>query len=149
MGEKWKQWQTLFSWDPISLWTVTAAVKLKDAWKWQPPPVFCPWKSHAQRSLTGYSPWGRRRVSHNLATKQQKPSMRKYFPIFKVSTLHFNGTGVKGDKTGTNQVVFSPSFSSFQVPIWQITGNRHNFKNRSSFMEKAKLTRWFVWKGWE
>ena len=31
MGEKWKQWQTLFSWAPKSLWTVTGAMKLKDA----------------------------------------------------------------------------------------------------------------------
>ena len=30
-GEKWKQWQILFSWTPKSLWTVTAAMKLKDA----------------------------------------------------------------------------------------------------------------------
>ena len=29
-GGKWKQWQTLFSWAPKSLWTVDAAVKLKD-----------------------------------------------------------------------------------------------------------------------
>ena len=28
-GKKWKQWQTLFSWAPKSLWTVTAAMKLK------------------------------------------------------------------------------------------------------------------------
>jgi len=26
--------------------------------KWQPTPVFLPWKSHRQRSLVGYSPWG-------------------------------------------------------------------------------------------
>ena len=33
-GEKWKQWQTLFSRAPKSLWTVTAAMKLKDTpWK--------------------------------------------------------------------------------------------------------------------
>ena len=31
MGKKWKQWQTLFSWSLKSLWTVTAAMKLKDA----------------------------------------------------------------------------------------------------------------------
>ena len=30
MGKQWKQWQTLFSWAPKSLWTVTAAMKLKD-----------------------------------------------------------------------------------------------------------------------
>ena len=29
MGKKWKQGQTLFSWDPKLLWTVTAATKLK------------------------------------------------------------------------------------------------------------------------
>ena len=28
--------------------------------KWQPTPVFLPRKSHAQRSLAGYSPWGRK-----------------------------------------------------------------------------------------
>ena len=28
---KWKQWQILFSWAPKSLWTVTTAMKLKDA----------------------------------------------------------------------------------------------------------------------
>ena len=30
MGRKCKQWQILYSWDPRSLWTVTAAMKLKD-----------------------------------------------------------------------------------------------------------------------
>ena len=30
-GEKWKQWQILFSWAPKSLRVVTAAMKLKDA----------------------------------------------------------------------------------------------------------------------
>ena len=28
--------------------------------KWQPTPVFFPGKSHGQRSLIGYSPWGRK-----------------------------------------------------------------------------------------
>ena len=31
-GEKWKQWQTLFSWAPKSLQMVTAAMKSKDAY---------------------------------------------------------------------------------------------------------------------
>ena len=34
--------------------------------KWQPTLVFL--KSHRQRSLAGYSPWGCKRVGHNLAT---------------------------------------------------------------------------------
>ena len=29
-GKKWKQWQTLFSWAPKSMWTMTAAMILKD-----------------------------------------------------------------------------------------------------------------------
>jgi len=33
--KQWKQWQTLFSWDPISLWMVTAAMKLKDTCSWE------------------------------------------------------------------------------------------------------------------
>ena len=31
-GEKWKQWQILFSWALISLWMVPAAMKLKDTY---------------------------------------------------------------------------------------------------------------------
>ena len=38
--------------------------------KWQPIPEFLPRKPHGQRSLVGYSPWGCKRVGHNLATKQ-------------------------------------------------------------------------------
>ena len=34
--------------------------------------IFLPGKSHGQRSLVGYSPWGRKRVRHNLATQQQQ-----------------------------------------------------------------------------
>ena len=34
----------------------------KIPWKkaWQPTPVFLPGESHGQRSLVGYSPWGRK-----------------------------------------------------------------------------------------
>ena len=38
--------------------------------KWQLTPVFLPRKSHEQRSLAGYSPWGSKRVGRDLATKQ-------------------------------------------------------------------------------
>ena len=39
--------------------------------KWQPTPVFLPGKSHGQRSLVGFTPWGHKRVGHDLATEQQ------------------------------------------------------------------------------
>ena len=46
----------------------------EDPWsrKWQPTPVFLPGKFHGQRSLKGCSPWGRKRVRHNLTTVQQQ-----------------------------------------------------------------------------
>ena len=34
---------------------------------WQPTPVFLPGESHEQRSLLGYTLWGRKRVGHNWA----------------------------------------------------------------------------------
>ena len=40
--------------------------------KWQPTPVFLPGESPGQRSLVGYSPWGRKRVRHDLGTKNNK-----------------------------------------------------------------------------
>ena len=30
--------------------------------EWQPTPVFSPGESHGQRSLAGYSPWGRKEL---------------------------------------------------------------------------------------
>ena len=40
--------------------------------EWQPTLVFLPAKSHGQRSLVGYSPWGHKRVWHDLVAKQQQ-----------------------------------------------------------------------------
>ena len=40
--------------------------------KWQPTLVFLPGKSHGRRNMVGYSPWGCKRVRHDLATEQQK-----------------------------------------------------------------------------
>ena len=46
-----EKWQHLFKSSSLSLW-----------WRrqWQPTPVFLPGESHGQRSLVGYSPWGRK-----------------------------------------------------------------------------------------
>ena len=40
--------------------------------KWQPTLVFLSGKSHEQRSLAGYSPWGCKRVENSFSTKQQQ-----------------------------------------------------------------------------
>ena len=39
--------------------------------KWLPTPVFLLGKSHVQKSLVDYSPWGHKRVRHDLAIKWQ------------------------------------------------------------------------------
>ena len=44
--------------------------------KWQTNPLFLPVKSHGQRSLAGYSPWGCKRIRHDLETKQQQQHIR-------------------------------------------------------------------------
>ena len=38
--------------------------------KWQPTPVLWPGKSHGQRSLVGYSAWGRRKLDFTQQLKQ-------------------------------------------------------------------------------
>ena len=39
-------------------------------------PLQC-WKSHGQRSLMGYSPWGHKRAGHDLMTKQQQQTIQR------------------------------------------------------------------------
>ena len=46
--------------------------KISRSRKWQPTPVFLPGKSRGQKSLASYSPWGHRRVRHDLASKYQQ-----------------------------------------------------------------------------
>ena len=54
--------------------------------KWQPTPVFMPGKSHAQRSLVGYSRWGLKELDitvrlHFLSLRSfQVTQMMKYMP---------------------------------------------------------------------
>ena len=51
----------------------------KIPWRtWQPTPVFLPGKSQGQRNLAGYSPRGRKKVRHVLATKQQQYLLSTY-----------------------------------------------------------------------
>ena len=44
----------------------------KICWRraWQPTPIFLPGESHGQRSLAGYSPWGRKESDTTEATEQ-------------------------------------------------------------------------------
>ena len=42
------------------------ALGWEDPLKWQPITVFLPGKFHGQRSLAGYSPWGRKELDMTL-----------------------------------------------------------------------------------
>ena len=50
-------------------WVGSWSRKIPLGKKIAPFPVFLPGKSHGQRSLVGYSPWGCKRVRHDLVTK--------------------------------------------------------------------------------
>ena len=43
--------------------------------EWLPTPVFLPGKYHGERTLENYSPWGCKRVGHDLVTKQNNPTL--------------------------------------------------------------------------
>ena len=43
--------------------------------EWLPTPIFLPEEFHGQRSLAGCSPWGRKRVRHDLAIKKQQATL--------------------------------------------------------------------------
>ena len=67
-----------------------------------------PGKSHGQRSLVGYRPWGRKRIQHNLATKQQQHWIcwvRALCAKFKTKgqnkTLGQRGEGQRGEGVNT------------------------------------------------
>ena len=51
----------------------------EDPWrrKWQPTPVFLPGESHGQRSLAGYSPWGRKESDVTEATEHTRTEVDK------------------------------------------------------------------------
>ena len=51
--------------------TVVRSLCQKIPWRraWQPTPVFLPGDSHGQRSLVGYSPWGRKESDMTEATE--------------------------------------------------------------------------------
>ena len=52
--------------------------------EWQPTPIFLPRESHGQRSLTGYSPWGRKELDKTEVTEHahiyEYVYMEKIFP---------------------------------------------------------------------
>ena len=75
--------------------------------KRQPTPVFLPGESHGQRSLAGYSPWGRRELD---TTERRSPGQERRFPGDSGSR---GGGGSRLPRVGTER---SPSPSVHQEP---------------------------------
>ena len=62
------QWQRIHL--PMQeTWVWSLGWKIPWRRKWQLTSVLLPGKFHGQRILVGYSPWGHRRVGHDLVTK--------------------------------------------------------------------------------
>ena len=55
---------------------------------WQPTPLFLPGESHGQRSLAGYSPWGRKESDMTEATWHARVAVKAQSPI------HWTARGV-------------------------------------------------------
>ena len=59
--------------------------------KWQPTPVFLPGEFHGQRSLLGYSPWGRkesqRTTSASVSGSGREPESLRGRPSFRSQTV--------------------------------------------------------------
>ena len=48
------------TWASLVAQMVKTPPAMQETWEWQPTPVFWAAESHEQRSLMGYSPWGRK-----------------------------------------------------------------------------------------
>ena len=123
--------------------------------KWQPTPVFLPGKSHGQRSLAGYGPWGH---------KESDMTSNKHFHFFSFSYTHTH-TYTHTD-THTHKYIYMytyilfiffsimvyhrtlntvPGLASFLIPshklsCWQFWG-RH-FYTSSSILPDWHLEKW-------
>ena len=92
---------------------------------WQPTPVFLPGESHEERSLAGYSPWGRKSVVHNLAAKQQSSEegcfLKRHQIIYPPSPVS------RGPSPGRNAVGFQGAPGPFppspSVPFLSLLRN--------------------------
>ena len=65
---------------------------------WQPTPLFLPRESHGQRSLVDCSPWGCKRIRHDLATKQYSFS-KHLLILFTLYQVPIQMMGIEDKKT--------------------------------------------------
>ena len=58
----------------------------------------------------GYSPWGRKRVGHDLVTKQQQLTPTASIPGFAQVHTHLPHIPMSTERTEPSMVTFSPTF---------------------------------------
>ena len=63
-------------------WIQSLGWEIPWRWKWHPNPVFLPGEFHGEKSLVGYSPWGRKESD---MTEQLTLSLFSFIPI--ISTV--------------------------------------------------------------
>ena len=70
--------------------TCVGSLGWEDLWSrnWQPAPVFLPGKSHGQRSLAGYSPWGPKALDTVSAALSRYHFLGFEIPQLEVHHLH-------------------------------------------------------------
>ena len=84
--------------------------------KWQPIPAFLPGESHGQRSLVGYSPWGRKRVIHDLVTKEPQNGQYMVLCLPRTRIHRYKNQDVKAE-VGSLIITVSDSLVEFIFPV--------------------------------
>ena len=101
--------------------------------KWQPTPVFLPEQSHGQRGLMGHSPWGHKRVGHNLVTKPQPYKMNG------LSSSPFIPPLLSSDTRQQHMFLKSKSDCIFLTCICTDGTIIHRFPNMPPVLSKQRL----------
>ena len=83
----------------------------EDPWrrKWQPTPVFLPRKSHGQRSLVDFSPWGCKRIGHT----HKKKNWTRLSDSKTRGFLHLRAYGATTEFVGTDLLTQANDFQQF------------------------------------
>ena len=96
--------------------------------EWQPTPVFLPRKSHGQRSLVGYSPWGHKESNTTQQPSYVLPDLPGYnfflFRLFIIFVQFWNSTCSKKKKNSEYSKVLRRKKKSQEIPSSRINSAR-------------------------
>ena len=100
--------------------------------KWQPTPVFLPGKSHGQRSLVGYSPWGCKRIRHD-SRLNNNIAIDSIFLVIILTKQRKAMVKAKATDPMWSQIFFFPVIRAGDGPfLWLEEQMASVFPNRSS-----------------